>query len=44
VVRKTIKFAEAPVQGSSVLRYAPSSEAADSYRALAREVINEEEV
>jgi chromosome partitioning protein len=40
VVRKTIKFAEAPVQGRSVLTYAPSSEAANSYRALAREVLN----
>jgi chromosome partitioning protein len=40
VVRKTIKFAEAPVQGSSVIRYAPSSEAAHSYRALAKEVLN----
>lgn len=40
VVKKTIKFAEAPVQGSSVLKYAPHSEAADAYRSLAREVLN----
>ncbi|NLE73175.1 MAG: ParA family protein [Actinobacteria bacterium] len=40
VVRKTIKFAEAPVKGMSVLTYAPHSEAARAYRALAREVIN----
>jgi chromosome partitioning protein len=40
VVKKTIKFAEAPVTGSSVLRYAPSSDAAEAYRALAREVLN----
>ena len=40
VVRKTIKFAEAPVKGVSVLTYAPHSEAARAYRALAREVIN----
>jgi chromosome partitioning protein len=40
VVRKTIKFAEAPVQGSSVLKYAPHSDAAESYRSLAREVLN----
>jgi chromosome partitioning protein len=40
VVKKTIKFAEAPVQGSSVLKYAPRSEAAASYRALAKEVLN----
>ena len=40
VVKKTIKFAEAPVRGSSVLKYAPRSEAAEAYRALAREVLN----
>ena len=33
VIRKTIKFAEAPVQGQSVLKYAPDSEAAEAYRA-----------
>lgn len=40
VVKKTIKFAEAPVKGQSVLKYAPHSEAAEVYRALAREVLN----
>lgn len=40
VIRKTIRFAEAPVKGESVLRYAPSSEAANIYRRLAREVLN----
>lgn len=40
VIRKTIKFAEAPVKGMSVLTYAPQSEAAMAYRALAREVLN----
>ena len=40
VVKKTIKFAEAPVSGSSVLRYAPRSDAAEAYRSLAREVLN----
>jgi chromosome partitioning protein len=40
VVKKTIKFAEAPVRGSSVLKYAPHSDAAEAYRALAREVLN----
>lgn len=40
VVRKTIKFAEAPVKGISILAYAPRSEAAEAYRALAREVLN----
>ncbi len=40
VIRKTIKFAEAPVKGESVLKYAPGSEAAKVYRRLAREVLN----
>jgi chromosome partitioning protein len=39
-VRKTIKFAEAPVKGSSVLKYDPKSRAAEAYRALAGEVLN----
>ncbi len=40
VIRKTIRFAEAPVKGESVLKYAPGSEAANVYRRLAREVLN----
>ena len=40
VVRKTIKFAEAPVQGSSVLKYDPRGKGAEAYRSLAREVLN----
>jgi chromosome partitioning protein len=40
VVRKTIKFAEAPVTGASVLKYDPKGTGAESYRALAREVLN----
>lgn len=40
VIRKTIKFAEAPVKGESVLKYAPTSEAANVYRRLAKEVLN----
>ena len=40
VVRKTIKFAEAPVGGTSVLTYDPKGRGAESYRALAREVLN----
>ncbi len=39
-IPKTIKFAEAPVQGQSVLKYAPDSQAAESYRQLAREVLD----
>jgi chromosome partitioning protein len=40
VVRKTIKFAEAPVTGTSVLKYDSKGRGAESYRALAREVLN----
>jgi chromosome partitioning protein len=39
-IRKTVRYAEAPVQGSSVLKYDPSSSAADAYRQLAKEVLN----
>ena len=39
-VRKTIRFAEAPVKGMSVLKYDPKGKAAESYRSLAREVLN----
>jgi chromosome partitioning protein len=40
MIRKTIRFAEAPVRGESVLKYAPSSDAANAYRRLAKEVLN----
>src|ERR1700678_1559635 len=39
-IRKTIRFAEAPVKGMSVLKYEPDGMAAESYRALAREVLH----
>jgi chromosome partitioning protein len=38
-IRKAIKFAEAPVRGSSVLKYDPNGTAADYYRELAKEVL-----
>jgi chromosome partitioning protein len=38
-IRKAIKFAEAPVRGSSVLKYDPSGNAANYYRELAKEVL-----
>jgi chromosome partitioning protein len=41
-IRKTIRYAEAPVKGSSVLKYDPSGPAADAYRVLAREVLEKE--
>jgi chromosome partitioning protein len=40
MVRKTIRFAEAPVKGMSVLKYDPKGKAAESYRSLAGEVLN----
>jgi chromosome partitioning protein len=39
-IRKTVRYAEAPVKGQSVLAYDPSSEAAMMYRDLAKEVLN----
>ncbi len=41
-IRKTIRFAEAPVKGSSVLAYEPQGEAAELYRDLAKEVLDGE--
>jgi chromosome partitioning protein len=39
-IRKTVRFAEAPVKGMSVLRYDPTGTAADAYRQLAKEVLS----
>ena len=39
-IRKTIRYAEAPVKGASVLKYDPKGEAAELYRDLAKEVLN----
>src|ERR687892_301507 len=39
-IRKTVRYAEAPVKGQSVLAYDPRSEAAAMYRDLAKEVLN----
>src|SRR3954454_15409647 len=41
-IRKTIRYAEAPVTGSSVLAYEPQGEAAELYRDLAKEVLRGE--
>jgi chromosome partitioning protein len=38
-IRKAVKFAEAPVQGTSVIKYDPKGKAARSYRDLAKEVL-----
>jgi chromosome partitioning protein len=40
-IRKTVRFAEAPVRGMSVLKYDPAGRAAQSYRDLAEEVLSD---
>jgi chromosome partitioning protein len=40
-IRKTVRFAEAPVQGMSVLKYDPDGMAAHAYRQLAKEVLHD---
>jgi chromosome partitioning protein len=39
-IRKTVRYAEAPVKGTSVLKYDPSGSAAEAYRDLAKEVLH----
>jgi chromosome partitioning protein len=39
VIRPNVKLAEAPSHGQSVLKYAPESNGAEDYRALAREYL-----
>jgi chromosome partitioning protein len=39
-IRKTIRYAEAPVKGLSILKYDPTGEAAEAYRDLAKEVLH----
>ena len=41
-IRKTVRYAEAPVKGSSVLKYDPTGSAAEAYRELAREILAKE--
>jgi chromosome partitioning protein len=41
-VTKTIRFAEAPVAGESILTYSPRSRGAEAYRKLAKEVLQRE--
>ena len=38
-VRKSIRFAEAPARGKSILQHAPNSPGAEAYRALAAELL-----
>jgi chromosome partitioning protein len=42
-IRKTVRYAEAPVRGQSVLRYDPQGTAAQAYRELAKEVLARDE-
>ena len=39
-IRKTVRYAEAPVKGNSVLKYDPTGPAAQAYRDLAKEVFD----
>ena len=39
-IEQTIKVAECPAAGMSILDYAPKNPAAESYRSLAREVLS----
>jgi chromosome partitioning protein len=39
-IRKTVRYAEAPVKGQSIFKYDPSGEAASMYRDLAKEVLD----
>jgi chromosome partitioning protein len=39
-IRKTVRYAEAPVKGQSILKYDPTGEAAGMYRDLAKEVLD----
>jgi chromosome partitioning protein len=39
-IRKTVRYAEAPVKGLSILKYEPQGAAAQAYRELAKEVMN----
>ena len=39
-IRKTVRYAEAPVKGASIMKYDPSGTAAEAYRDLAKEVLD----
>jgi len=41
-IRKTVRYAEAPVKGASIMAYEPDGEAAEMYRDLAKEVLGGE--
>ena len=39
-IRKTVRYAEAPVKGSSIMKYDPNGPASKAYRDLAKEVLD----
>jgi chromosome partitioning protein len=39
-IRKTVRYAEAPVKGQSIFKYDPTGDAASMYRDLAKEVLD----
>src|ERR687885_620041 len=39
-IRKTVRYAEAPVKGVSIMKYDPTGPAAEAYRSLAKEVLD----
>ena len=39
-IRKTVRYAEAPVKGQSIIKYDPNGAAAEAYRELAKEVLD----
>jgi chromosome partitioning protein len=41
IIKRTIKFADSTLAGQPILTYAKSSEGAEAYRNLAKEVIKE---
>jgi chromosome partitioning protein len=43
VIHRTVRLAEAPGAGESIMTYAPNSKAADEYKALSEEILNEHE-
>lgn len=43
VIPRTVRLAEAPATGQTILEYAPDSNGAISYRALAQEILQEDE-
>ncbi len=43
IIPRTVRLAEAPAQGQTILEYAPDSNGAFAYRMLAQEILEENE-